>query len=81
MSQRDELDVEGAELAAVLETWCAQNGFRVRFGAVDVTCAAAILERSPGTLRNWARAGNGPPCRRAGYLLTDLADFLLAERE
>ena len=74
-------DPEGAELTATLEEWCNANGHRVRFGMVDTVAAAAILERAVGTLKNWARVGAGPPGRRGGYRLVDLADFLLAERE
>lgn len=73
---------------AELRRWCAENGHAVAAdGAVYEHVAAAILDRSPGTLRNWrARGGAQLPFYRHGrtgrvrYRLADLADALEAAR-
>ena len=69
--------------AATLLAWCEAAGHRVSADlAVDEETAAAILERSVNTLRNWRAANEGPPYRRRGlirYRLADLAAYLDAD--
>ena len=64
----------------MLARWCRENGCNVSAdGAVDEETAAALLERSPGTLTNWRAQNVGPPWYRRGrvrYRLVDLAAFL-----
>lgn len=73
---------------AELRAWCRENGHHVTAdGSVYEGVAAEILDRSPGTLRNWrARGGGQLPYFRNGrtgrvrYRLSDLADVLDAGR-
>ena len=70
---------------AQLRAWCADNGHHVTAdGSVYEHVAAAILDRAPGTLRNWRAAASPLPYVRHGrtgrvrYRLTDLAAMLEA---
>jgi hypothetical protein len=72
-----------------LRRWCQANGHHVTAdGAVYEDAAAAILDRSAGTLRNWRSSGAGSalPFYRSGrtgrvrYRLTDLAELLEVQR-
>lgn len=70
-----------------LRAWCAENGHYVTAdGSVYEEAAAAILDRSPGTLRNWRSAGGPVPFTRHGrtgrvrYRLSDLVAALEAAR-
>ena len=73
---------------AQLRAWCEEHGHHVTpDGAVYEDAAAAILDRAPGTLRNWRGAGGGMvPFHRHGrtgrvrYRLSDLAELLAADR-
>jgi hypothetical protein len=74
---------------AGLRRWCAAHGHHVTAdGSVYEDVAAALLDRSPGTLRNWRSAGAGSmlPFTRHGrtgrvrYRLADLAELLEASR-
>ena len=72
---------------AELRAWCATNGHHVTpDGSVYEEAAAAILDRAPGTLRNWRVAGSPLPYFRHGrtgrvrYRLTDLAEMLADTR-
>jgi len=69
-----------------LRRWCEQHGFRVLpFEEVNESTAAAMLDRSPETLRYWRGTDRRLPCRRtrAGwrYRLSDLAEFLGSDVE
>lgn len=69
-----------------LRRWCEQNGYQVLpFDEVSEKAAAAMLDRSPETLRYWRGTDRRLPCRRtrAGwrYRLIDLADFLGSDVE
>ncbi|MFH7325897.1 helix-turn-helix domain-containing protein [Desulfurivibrio sp. C05AmB] len=67
-----------------LRGWCRDRGLVVSFNdTVNEKVAAVILDRQPGTLRNWRCRGDGPPFSRRGgrayYLLADLAEFMETE--
>jgi len=74
-----------AETLADLKRWCNERGHWIGPGdVVNESTAAAALERSPSTLRDWRTDHKGElPYRktRAGvrYQLTDLAALLAAE--
>jgi len=76
------------ETAARLERWCRQHGHHITPDhSVYEDVAAQILERSPGTLRNWRMDGGAVvPYYRPGrgarvrYRLTDLAAFIELQR-
>jgi hypothetical protein len=71
-----------------LRRWCRENGHVVLPDAsVYEDTAARILDRSPGTLKNWrGRGGDQLPFYRHGrsgrirYRLTDLADAIEEQR-
>ena len=78
-----------ADRVGQLRDWCVANGHHV--GADDSVyehVAALILDRSPGTLKNWRSSGAGSalPFYRHGrtgrvrYRLTDLAELLAVQR-
>lgn len=78
-----------ADPVGELRAWCRENGHHVTAdGSVYEATAAAILDRSPGTLRNWRSSGAGSalPFYRHGrtgrtrYRLADLAELLEASR-
>ena len=69
-----------------LRCWCEQNGYQVLpFDEVSEKAAAAMLDRSPETLRYWRGTDRRLPCRKtkAGwrYRLSDLAEFLGSDVE
>lgn len=81
MTESDRL----TELVAKLERAARDHGFAVTIdGHVDVRCAAMLIGRSNGTLRNW-RCGKSPlrfrrlggRRGRVGYSLNVIAQFLL----
>lgn len=69
-----------------LRAWCVANSHFVTVDdAVYESTAALILDRSPGTLKNWRSAGCGPVwfgrrTARVRYRLQDLCDFLNSQR-
>jgi hypothetical protein len=71
-----------------LRRWCLDNSHCVTpDDAVHEATAALILDRSPGTVANWrANGGASLPWFRSGrtgrvrYRLSDLADYLEAQR-
>jgi len=77
-----------ADPVGELRRWCREHGHAVLpDGSVYEEVAAAILDRSPGTLRNWrGRGGDQLPFYRHGrtgrirYRLADLADALEGQR-
>lgn len=60
--------------------WCNTKDHWISAdGRVSPDTAAAILDRSPATLRNWRSAGEGPPFysgARVTYRISDLAEWL-----
>jgi hypothetical protein len=76
-----------ADRVAELRRWCRENGHAVLpDGSVYEQAAAAILDRAPGTLKNWRGRGDQLPFYRHGrsgrirYRLTDLADAIEEQR-
>lgn len=77
-----------ADPVADLRAWCRAQGHTVLpDGSVYEDAAAVILDRSPGTLKNWrGRGGDQLPFYRHGrtgrirYKLRDLADALEGQR-
>lgn len=72
---------------AKLRAWCMENGHHISpDDSVYEEAAATILDRKPGTLRNWRTSGGPLPFHRSGrtgrvrYSLEDLAAFLEATR-
>lgn len=64
-----------------MRAWLADGGFVVRFdGTINEAAAAALLDRSPHTLRGWRSTDGRLPYRRtkAGvrYALTSILDYL-----
>lgn len=65
-----------------LRRWCLDNGHDVGpDDTVPEAVAAALLDRSPATLRNWRAAGTGPAYSRrgrTGRVRYRLADIVVA---
>lgn len=57
------------------------EGFTVGAGLTIRTAAAAVVGRSPGTLRNWRSAGTGPEWRSDGPIVVYELLRLLAWRQ
>ncbi len=68
-----------------LRSWCAVRGHWIGPGdTVIEDVAAALLKRSPNTLRGWRSTDQRLPYERVGnrirYRLADIAAFMAAER-
>jgi hypothetical protein len=51
---RDHAEARQAELVAQIERFCRDNGLPVSWdGFINESTAARLLDRAPGTLRNW----------------------------
>ena len=83
-----EVPLEREPTVERLRRWCLDNGHHITpDDAVHELVAAVIVDRSPATLGNWRSQGsNGLAWFRSGrtgrirYRLTDLADYLEAQR-
>jgi len=84
----DDFQSRVSETATRLERWCREQGhFITADGAVYEETAALILDRKPGTLRNWRtddaqvvpyyRSSRGA---RVRYRLADMAKVIEAQR-
>ncbi len=78
MIDADDLEDECERLAKLLRS----AGYTVSLiGTVDPEAAAEVLDRAPGTLRNWRAAGYGPPYVRGRRVRYRLADLILWQQE
>lgn len=77
----EDLEAECERLAVLLRS----AGHSVSLlGSVDSEAAAVVLDRAPGTLRNWRASGFGPPYVRGSrvrYRLADLITWLQQHHE
>ena len=77
----DNADGKPRETVATLRAWCQERSLWVGLGdIVKEATAAALLDRKPGTRRNWL-CGERPISftrRRGGvvYALQEIADYL-----
>jgi hypothetical protein len=82
-----EEDSPGGVTVDELKAFCRDRGIIVHAGdRVDERTAAIILDREPGTLRNWRLQARPLPYLRSGlgrgrayYRLSDLCEFMSRE--